>query len=206
MKEPNAPETIFKSSGTTKTGRSQHFVADLNLYQQSFTRGFELTYGKVCNTCVIALLPNYQEQGDSSLVFMIDSLIKQSDHSKSGFYLNEKNILLETLLELKKSKTKTLLIGVTYALLDFIEKQNIDFSNLIVMETGGMKGRRKEIVRKELHDILCIGFGVSQIHSEYGMTELLSQAYSSGNGVFNTPPWMKIFIRQISDPFSLRGK
>jgi len=203
IEKTQAPETIFKSSGTTKTGRSQHFVADLNLYQQSFTRGFELTYGKVCNTCVIALLPNYQEQGDSSLVFMIDSLIKQSDHSKSGFYLNEKNILLETLLELKKSKTKTLLIGVTYALLDFIEKQNIDFSNLIVMETGGMKGRRKEIVREELHAILCIGFGVSQIHSEYGMTELLSQAYSSGKGLFKTPPWMKIFIRQISDPLSL---
>ena len=155
------------------------------------------------NTCIIALLPNYQEQGDSSLVFMIDSLVKQSNHSKSGFYLNEKNILLETLLELKKSKTKTLLIGVTYALLDFIEKQNIDFDNLIVMETGGMKGRRKEIVRKELHDILCLGFGVSQIHSEYGMTELLSQAYSSGNGVFIAPPWVKIFIRQISDPLSL---
>jgi len=178
-------------------------VADLNLYQQSFTRGFELTYGKVSNTCIIALLPNYQEQGDSSLVFMIDSLVKQSNHSKSGFYLNEKNILLETLLELKNSKTKTLLIGVTYALLDFIEKQNIDFDNLIVMETGGMKGRRKEIVRKELHDILCLGFGVSQIHSEYGMTELLSQAYSSGNGLFIAPPWVKIFIRQISDPLSL---
>ena len=203
IKRTLAPETIFKSSGTTKTGRSQHFVADLNLYQQSFTRGFELTYGKVSNTCIIALLPNYQEQGDSSLVFMIDSLVKQSNHSKSGFYLNEKNILLETLLELKNSKTKTLLIGVTYALLDFIEKQNIDFDNLIVMETGGMKGRRKEIVRKELHDILCLGFGVSQIHSEYGMTELLSQAYSSGKGLFKTPPWMKIFIRQISDPLSL---
>jgi len=203
IEKSHAPETIFKSSGTTETGRSQHFVADLNLYQQSFTKGFELAYGKVCNTCVIALLPNYQEQGDSSLVYMIDSLIKGSNHSKSGFYLNEKNALLDTLLELKKSKTKTLLIGVTYALLDFIEKQKIDFSNLIVMETGGMKGRRKEIVREELHEMLCAGFGVSQIHSEYGMTELLSQAYSSGNGVFNAPAWMKILTREINDPLSL---
>ena len=203
IEKGNAPEIIFKSSGTTETGRSQHFVADLNLYQQSFTKGFELAYGKICNTCVIALLPNYLEQGDSSLVYMIDSLIEQSDHSKSGFYLNEKNALLDTLSELKKSNTKTLLIGVTYALLDFIEKQKIDFSNLIVMETGGMKGRRKEIVREELHEILCTGFGVSKIHSEYGMTELLSQAYSCGNGVFNTPAWMKILTREISDPFSL---
>ena len=203
IEKGNAPETIFKSSGTTETGRSQHFVADLNLYQQSFTKGFELAYGKVRDTCVIALLPSYLEQGDSSLIYMIDSLIEQSGHSKSGFYLNENNTLLDTLSELKKSNTKTLLIGVTYAPLDFIEKQKIDFSNLIVMETGGMKGRRKEIVREELHELLCTGFGVPQIHSEYGMTELLSQAYSSGNGVFNTPAWMKILTREISDPLSL---
>ena len=203
IEKDNAPETIFKSSGTTEMGRSQHFVADLNLYQQSFTKGFELAYGKICNTCVIALLPNYKEQGDSSLIYMIDSLIEKSNHSKSGFYLNEKNALLDTLSELKKSNTKTLLIGVTFALLDFIEKQKIDFSNLIVMETGGMKGRRKEMVREELHNILCDGFGVSKIHSEYGMTELLSQAYSFGNGVFKTPSWMKILTREINDPLSL---
>ena len=199
----NSPETIFKSSGTTETGTSHHSVVDLNLYQQSFTKGFELAYGKIYNTCVVALLPNYLEQGDSSLIYMIDSLIEQSDHLKSGFYLNETNALLDTLSELKKSNTKTLLIGVTYALLDFIEKQKIDFSNLIVMETGGMKGRRKEMVREELHNILCAGFGVSQIHSEYGMTELLSQAYSNGEGIFNTPPWMKILTREISDPLAL---
>ena len=203
IEKDNAPETIFKSSGTTETGRSQHFVADLNLYQQSFTKGFELAYGKICNTCVIALLPNYKEQGDSSLIYMIDSLIEKSNHSKSGFYLNEKNALLDTLSELKKSNTKTLLIGVTYALLDFIEKQKIDFSNLIVMETGGMKGRRKEIVREELHEILCAGFEVSKIHSEYGMTELLSQAYSNGDGIFTAPPWMKVLTREISDPLAL---
>ena len=206
IEKGNAPETIFKSSGTTETGRSQHFVADLTLYQQSFTKGFELAYGEICNTCVIALLPSYLEQGDSSLIYMIDSLIEQSGHSKSAFYLNEKNVLLDTLSELKKSNTKTVLIGVTYALLDFIEKQKIDFSNLIVMETGGMKGRRKEIVREELHEILCTGFGVSKIHSEYGMTELLSQAYSFGNGVFKTPSWMKILTREISDPLSLCKK
>jgi len=203
MEKGNAPEITFKSSGTTEMGRSQHFVADLNLYQQSFTKGFEAAYGDIYNTCIIALLPNYQEQGDSSLIYMIDSLIEQSGHSKSGFYLNEKNALLDTLSELKKSNTKTLLIGVTYALLDFIEKQKIDFSNLTVMETGGMKGRRKEIVREELHELLSDGFGVSKIHSEYGMTELLSQAYSCGNGVFNTPAWMKILTREINDPLSL---
>ena len=203
IEKGNVPETIFKSSGTTETGRSHHSVVDLNLYQQSFTKGFELAYGEICNTCVIALLPSYLEQGDSSLIYMIDSLIEQSGHSKSAFYLNEKNMLLDTLSELKKSNTKTVLIGVTYALLDFIEKQKIDFSDLIVMETGGMKGRRKEIVREELHEILCTGFGVSKIHSEYGMTELLSQAYSLGNGVFKTPSWMKILTREISDPLSL---
>lgn len=196
-------EVIFKSSGTSETGRSQHFVADLNLYQQSFMQGFDLAYGNIHNTCVIALLPNYLEQGDSSLIYMIGSLIEQSGHSKSGFYLNDKNELLTTLSELKKSNTKILLIGVTYALLDFIEQQKIDFENLIIMETGGMKGRRKEIVREELHALLCEGFGVSKIHSEYGMTELLSQAYSNGEGIFKTPPWMKILTREISDPLSL---
>lgn len=197
------PETIFKSSGTTETGRSQHLVADLNIYSNSFTKGFEQAYGEIQSTCIIALLPNYQEQGNSSLIYMIDSLIEQSSNSKSGFYLNEKNAVLEVLSELKNSNTKTILIGVTYALMDFVEKQKMDFSNLVVMETGGMKGRRKEIVRDELHQILSNGFGVPKIHSEYGMTELLSQAYSKGDGIFDTPPWMKILTREISDPLAI---
>jgi len=197
------PETIFMSSGTTDRGRSQHHVADLSIYNLSFLKGFELAYGNITNVCVIALLPNYLEQGNSSLIYMIDSLIKQSNNTKSGFYLDEKNDLLNVLADLKKSKTKTILIGVTYALLDFLDNQKIDFEELTVMETGGMKGRRKEIIREELHQILSTGFGVSQIHSEYGMTELLSQAYSDGDGIFTTPPWMKILTREISDPLSL---
>lgn len=201
--ESKVPQTCFKSSGTTETGRSQHLVADLNLYKNSFTKGFELAYGEINNICVIALLPNYLEQGDSSLIYMIDSLIEQSNDVRSGFYLNVNQDLHAVLSNLKKSKTNTILIGVTYALLDFIDKHATDFSELIVMETGGMKGRRKEIVREELHQILSNGFGVKRIHSEYGMTELLSQAYSKGDGIFTTPPWMKILTREISDPLSL---
>lgn len=196
-------EKTFQSSGTTETGKSKHFVADIKLYEQSFTNGFIDTYGEVENTCILALLPNYLEQGNSSLIYMIDSLINKSKHPKSGFILNEKGDLLNTLLELKKQQVKTVLIGVTYALLDFIESYEIDFPELIVMETGGMKGRRKEIIRTELHQLLCNGFGVSSIHSEYGMTELLSQAYSTGNGIFTSPPWMKIVTREISDPLTL---
>jgi len=198
-------EIIFKSSGTTDTGRSEHHVADISLYEKSFKNGFKFAYGADEEFCIIALLPNYQEQGDSSLIYMVDALINESGHSKSGFYLDADEKLYQTLDELKKSNTKTILLGVTYALLDFIENHSIDFKNLIVMETGGMKGRRKEIVREELHSILCKGFGVAKIHSEYGMTELLSQGYSKGDGIFSTPPWMKIITREVSDPLTLNS-
>lgn len=198
-------EKLFKSSGTMNTGRSCHYVADLKLYKKSFNKCFETFYGDPSDICLIALLPSYLEQGDSSLIYMIDSLISQSKNNQSCFLLNSGTELQEKLQQLQQTKTKTILWGVTYALLDFIEKFKFDFPELTVMETGGMKGRRKELTKNELHGILCAGFGVKSIHSEYGMTELLSQAYSLGNGIFQTPPWMKILIRDTNDPLHLSG-
>ncbi|HQF28972.1 MAG TPA: acyl transferase [Bacteroidia bacterium] len=192
----------FTSSGTTGMITSTHPVADVKLYEQSFNRAFELFYGPVHNYCVIALLPAYLEREGSSLVYMADHLIKHSKHPQSGFYLNQYHELANLLNELSGRKQKTILLGVTFALLDICEKYNFNFPELIVMETGGMKGRRKEMIREELHDVLCAGFGVKKIHSEYGMTELLSQAYSKGDGIFITPPWMKILLREVNDPFA----
>jgi phenylacetate-coenzyme A ligase PaaK-like adenylate-forming protein len=193
-------QIIFESSGTTGTTPSKHYVADVKLYEDSFNKAFELFFGKVSEYCILALLPAYLERTGSSLVYMADSLIKQSNHPQSGFYLNEFEKLHTTLNELKATKQKTILLGVTFGLLDFIENYRIDFPELIVMETGGMKGRREELTRAQVHDILKEGFGVSDIYSEYGMTELLSQGYSKGNGIFNTPPWMKIVIRDMYYP------
>jgi hypothetical protein len=192
----------FTSSGTTGSEPSKHMVADISLYEKSFRKGFELFYGDIRQYCILALLPSYLEREGSSLVYMVDDLIKSSQNPESGFYLHNMDDLATTLKKVHGRKQKTILIGVTYALLDFVEKYTFNFPDLIVMETGGMKGRRKEIVRDELHEILCKGFGVNKIHSEYGMTELLSQAYSKGNGIFRTPSWMKILIRDINDPFS----
>jgi phenylacetate-coenzyme A ligase PaaK-like adenylate-forming protein len=199
----NTPaEIVFSSSGTTGMISSKHFVTDICLYENSFLNGFSMFYGKPEDFVFLALLPSYLQRGGSSLVYMAEKLIQKSDHSESGFYLNDYEKLYNTLLNLKAKGKKTILLGVTYALLDMIEKYSIDFSDLIVMETGGMKGRRKEMVREELHDVLTNGFGIREIHSEYGMTELLSQAYSKGEGKFDCPPWMKIKIRDINDPFS----
>lgn len=195
-------DIIFSSSGTTGMVTSQHFVKDVKLYENSYLKGFDLYYGDITNYCVLALLPNYLERQGSSLIYMVEDLIKKSNHVDSGFFLYEHQELFLKLNQLKKDKQKTILIGVTYALLDFIESHHIDFPELIVMETGGMKGKRKEMIREELHQTLGKGFGVSKIHSEYGMTELLSQAYSKGNGVFETPPWMKILIRDTNDPLT----
>lgn len=195
-------EIIFTSSGTTGAISSQHFVADCNLYTLSFTKAFEYFYGDIKNYCILALLPSYIERGGSSLVYMANTLIKNSKQSESGFYLNNYNELYKKLQELISKKKKVLLLGVTYALLDMVEQFPIALKNTIIMETGGMKGRRKELIREELHKILCDGFKVKSIHSEYGMTELLSQAYSKGDGVFSTPRWMKILIRDTYDPFS----
>lgn len=194
-------DQIFSSSGTTGTIQSRHFVTDLNVYKNSFSRGFDYFYGSVKNYTVLALLPGYLEREGSSLIYMVDHLIKASDSKDSGFYLNELEQLSELLTTLDTKGNKVLLIGVTYALLDLIEAHQFRLKNTIVMETGGMKGKRKELIRSELHELLSDGFGIDKIHSEYGMTELLSQAYSKGDGIFETPPWMKIFIRDTEDPF-----
>ena len=197
-------EAIFTSSGTAGIQTSRHFVKDLSLYERSFHLGFEHFYDEVEEYCVLGLLPSYLEREGSSLIYMVNEFIKKSKHPKSGFFLNNRQDLYEILVELVNKNTKVLLIGVSFALLDFAEKYQIESNeNLIVMETGGMKGRRKELIREELHAKLSRSFGVKYIHSEYGMTELLSQAYSKGNGIFETPPWMKVLIREQDDPFQL---
>lgn len=196
-------EITFSSSGTTGQITSKHLVQNLSIYEESYNKAFELFYGKADDYCILALLPSYLERDGSSLIYMVDDLLKQSTHPKTGYFLHNHEELFQTLEGLKSAKQKTLLIGVTYALLDFTEQYQIDFPELIVMETGGMKGKRKEMVRAELHQLLCKAFGVSYIHSEYGMTELLSQGYSKGNGIFECPPWMKILLRDTSDPLSI---
>ena len=195
---------LFESSGTTQTINSKHLVKDIALYEQSFSAAFNLFYGDPKDWCIIALLPSYLERKNSSLVMMADKLIEQSGHAQSGFYLNELEKLHDTLLQLEKQQQKTLLIGVTFALLDFAEQYPIPLQHTTIMETGGMKGRREELTRQEVHEILCTSFKVNKIHSEYGMTELLSQAYSKGNGIFNCPPWMKILLREEDDPLSVQ--
>ncbi len=196
------PETIFTSSGTTGTTTSRHLVADTGLYRESFRRGFARFYGDICNYCVLALLPSYLERQGSSLVTMADDMIAKSGNPESGFHLHDLDRLADKLLRLDAEGQNILLLGVTYGLLDLAEKRDFKLSNTIVMETGGMKGQRRELVREELHDILKTGFGVSQIHSEYGMTELLSQAYSLGNGRFECPPWMQVMARDPEDALS----
>jgi phenylacetate-coenzyme A ligase PaaK-like adenylate-forming protein len=197
------PETIFTSSGTTQSATSKHFVPDITLYEDSFLRAFELFYGKPEEFCILALLPSYLEREGSSLIYMVNSLIEKSGHENSGFYLHNLDELREKLQELEQKGTKTLLIGVSFALLDLAEESPLSLKNTIVMETGGMKGRRKELIREDLHQILKKGLGIDHIHSEYGMTELLSQGYSKGNGIFNTPPWMKIITRDTEDPLTV---
>jgi phenylacetate-coenzyme A ligase PaaK-like adenylate-forming protein len=199
------PAAIFESSGTTGTVNSKHFVKDLDIYTQSFTKGFELFYGNPKDWCILALLPSYLERTNSSLVVMADALIKQSGHVLSGFYLDDLGQLANTLKQLEQQQQKTLLLGVTFALLDFAAQYPMSLEHTIIMETGGMKGRRKEITRQEVHDILCNSFHLPAIHSEYGMTELLSQAYAKTNGAFVCPPWMKILIRDEDDPLMIHS-
>lgn len=198
------PEVIFSSSGTTGSTTSKHYVASLAVYQKSYRKAFEQFYGKIEEYCILALLPSYLERKGSSLIYMVDDLIQKSGHQDSGFYLDDLSSLYEKIRQLDSKGQKTLLIGVSFALLDFVEHFPMKLTNTVIMETGGMKGRRKELIRAELHQQLSKGFGVPTIHSEYGMTELLSQAYSSGNGIFKTPPWMKILIRDTEDPLSLQ--
>ncbi|TBM99006.1 acyl transferase [Hyunsoonleella flava] len=196
-------ETVFTSSGTTGSVTSKHYVSILKIYQDSYTKGFSEFYGNIEDYVVLALLPSYLEREGSSLIYMVNDLIAQSKSPKSGFYLNNLSDLKNKLVQLDKSGAKVLLIGVSFALLDLIEQHTFHLKNTIVMETGGMKGRRKELIRSELHNILKKGFGVKTIHSEYGMTELLSQAYSNGDGIFNCPPWMKVLTRDTEDPLTL---
>jgi len=205
LSSTQAVQETFTSSGTTGSSVSKHMVTDLSWYTKSYTKGFEHFYGPLEEYTVLGLLPNYLERDGSSLIYMVDDFIKKSNKPASGFYLNNLTELSKTLIALDKKGEKVLLIGVTFALLDLIERQQFKLQNTIIMETGGMKGRRKEIIRNELHEILCAGLGVSKIHSEYGMTELLSQGYSSGDGVFDCPPWMKILARDTEDALTMVG-
>lgn len=203
LSDTNKVQQTFFSSGTTGSNLSKHLVTDLNIYKDSFSKGFQHFYGNIEDYTILALLPNYLERDGSSLVYMIANLIEKSNKKDSGFYLNNLDELAKKLNTLDSNGEKILLIGVSFALLDLIEKYQFQLKNTIIMETGGMKGRRKEIIRVELHQLLSVGFGVKNIHSEYGMTELLSQAYSNGSGIFKTPPWMKIIIRDTEDALTI---
>ncbi|HEX7903014.1 MAG TPA: acyl transferase [Chitinophagaceae bacterium] len=198
------PAAVFESSGTTGMINSRHYIKDLSLYEESFLKGFESFYGSINNWCIIGLLPSYLERNNSSLVYMVNELVKKSHHSQSGFYLDEYDKLFAILKQLENQQQKTLLIGVTFALLDFAERYALPLQHTIIMETGGMKGRRQEMIREQVHEMLKNTFAVPLIHSEYGMTELLSQAYSKGNGLFQCPPWMKVVLRDEEDPLSVR--
>jgi hypothetical protein len=193
-------EIVFTSSGTTNTQPSKHYVSDVLLYRESFMRTFKQFYGPPADYAILALLPSYLEREGSSLVYMVDHLIRESKNPHSGFYLYNLDQLVVKIKKLKHEKQKFMLWGVTFALLELAEKYDLDLGNAIVIETGGMKGKRAELTREELHRNLCERFHLVSIHSEYGMTELLSQAYSKGLGIFQTPPWMKIIIRDMNDP------
>jgi hypothetical protein len=195
----NEIQETFTSSGTTGMIASKHLVTDVSLYKQSYRNAFSEFYGNIEDYAILALLPSYLERSGSSLIYMVKDLIELSNNQDSGFYLHNHDDLITKLVELDNAGQNILLIGVTYALLDLVENQKFQLKNTIIMETGGMKGKRKEMIREELHEILCDGFGVQNIHSEYGMTELLSQAYSLGNGIFECPSWMQILIRDTED-------
>lgn len=203
LSSTNEIQETFLSSGTTGQTQSKHFVTDIAIYEESFTKGFEHFYGTIEEYTVLALLPSYLERNGSSLIYMANNFIEKSNNPKSGFYLHNLDELRENLQKLDENNQKVLLIGVSFALLDLVETYKFNLKNTIVMETGGMKGRRKELIREELHQILKEGFGVSEIHSEYGMTELLSQGYSKGNGIFECPPWMKILTRDPEDALTI---
>lgn len=206
LSSKEAIQTTFISSGTTGSTTSNHLITDLKIYEQSFFKGFEYFYGAVEDYVVLALLPSYLERQGSSLIYMVDAFIKASKHPESDFYLNNLSELKNTLIRLDSEGKKILLIGVSFALLDLVENYQFNLKNTIIMETGGMKGRRKELIRQELHAQLKQGFGVETVHSEYGMTELLSQGYSKGNGIFNCPNWMRILTRDTEDALTLQQK
>lgn len=194
------PELVFESSGTSGNETSRHYVYDPQWYRQVARKAFELQYGQLQDYCILALLPHYLERQHSSLIYMVKDFMDQSQHPDNGFYLHQHQDLYDKLKELQVRKQKTFLIGVSYALLDFAAAFQLDFPDLMLMETGGMKGRRQELSREELHHIIGPSFGVAQVHSEYGMTELLSQAYSKSGNRFICPPWMKVMIRENHNP------
>jgi phenylacetate-coenzyme A ligase PaaK-like adenylate-forming protein len=197
---------VFESSGTTGTTKARHHVTDLSIYEESFLTGFRYFYGDPADYFFAGLLPSYVERGNSSLVYMVEKLINTSSDRRSGFFMDETSKLITTLQTVRNENRKCILIGVSFALLDLAEKQSPDLSEIIVVETGGMKGRRKEITREELHATLKKGLNIRSVHSEYGMTELLSQAWSKGDGLFYSPPWMKIILRDTGDPLSITGR
>tara|TARA_B100001250_G_scaffold13047_2_gene11417 strand:+ start:3400 stop:4368 length:969 start_codon:yes stop_codon:yes gene_type:complete len=197
-------EQIFLSSGTLGE-QSKHLISDIEIYKKSFTTSFNLFYGDTTQYCILSLLPNYREREGSSLIYMIDDLIKKSNNKNSGFYLNKYEKLAKMLTELEAKEQKTILFGVSYALLDLANQFPQKLKNTIIIETGGMKGKRKEMLKEELHNKLKSAFSLLKIHSEYGMTELLSQSYSKGDGIFQPPPWKRILIRDIKDPLSIIG-
>lgn len=201
----DAIQETFTSSGTTGMITSRHLVTDTTLYEQSYRKAFSDFYGNIEDYVVLALLPSYLERSGSSLIYMVKDLIALSNNENSGFYLHNYDELIAKLIELDNAGQNVILFGVTYALLDLVEKQKFKLKNTIIMETGGMKGKRREMIREELHEILCDGFGVQNIHSEYGMTELLSQAYSLGNGIFECPSWMQILTRDTEDALTYIG-
>jgi hypothetical protein len=200
------PETLFESSGTSQTIQSKHYVKSLALYEEAFTKGFVRQYGLAEKYCFLGLLPSYLERSNSSLVYMVQKLMEKSNHPMNGFYLNNFRELFEKLQLLEKRGQPTILMGVTFGLLDFAEQYQLPLKNTIIMETGGMKGRREEMTREQVHQQLKKSFSVHTIHSEYGMTELLSQAYSKGNGIFQCPPWMKVLVRDEDDPLHISTK
>jgi hypothetical protein len=199
-------DIIFRSSGTTGIQTSSHYLLDRNLYEESFLTGFGYFYNRITDYTILALLPSYIERNDSSLVYMVNRLIKESGKPDSGFYNLQQDALIKKLEQLKARNEKFILWGVSFALLDLAEKFEFDFGSNIIIETGGMKGKRKEILREEIHSFLCKRFHLDVVHSEYGMTELLSQAYSKGNGIYQAPPWMKIKIRDLNDPFDFSNQ
>ncbi len=199
-----AVEEVFLSSGTTGD-QSKHLVSDILLYRESYLKAFELFYGDITQYCILSLLPNYREREGSSLIYMVDDLISKSKHEQSGFYLNDYESLSKRLQKLEKEGQKTILFGVSYALLDLAEQFPQKLEHTIIIETGGTKGKRKEMLKEELHQNLKVAFSLDVIHSEYGMSELLSQSYSNGEGIFKSPPWKKILIRDTNDPLSIIG-
>ena len=199
-----AVEEVFLSSGTTGD-QSKHLVSDISLYRESYLKAFELFYGDITQYCILSLLPNYREREGSSLIYMVDDLISKSKHEQSGFYLNDYESLSKRLQKLEKEGQKTILFGVSYALLDLAEQFPQKLEHTIIIETGGTKGKRKEMLKEELHQNLKAAFSLDVIHSEYGMSELLSQSYSNGEGIFKSPPWKKVLIRDTNDPLSIIG-